>query len=101
MPVSETWIFYFTLLQLKDLSEKKSKFPEAMFRKSISSDFTAGRGHFELLKFPLTRLNGQFILFPTLISKHWQKEKKVPAMRLYLPSNLPISGLKFIEKQIF
>ena len=27
--------------------------------------------------------------------------KKVPAMRLYLPSNLPISGLKFIEKQIF
>ena len=62
---------------------------------------TAGRGHFELLKFPLTRLNGQFILFPTLISKHWQKEKKVPAMRLYLPSNLPISGLKFIEKQIF
>ena len=27
--------------------------------------------------------------------------KKVPAMRLYLPSNLPISGLEFIEKQIF
>ena len=28
-------------------------------------------------------------------------EKKVPAMRLYSPSNLLISGLKFIEKQIF
>ena len=27
--------------------------------------------------------------------------KKVQAMRLYPPSNLPISGLKFIEKQIF
>ena len=37
----------------------------------------------------------------TLIWKLGQQEKKVQAMRLYPPSNLPISGLKFIEKQIF
>ena len=39
--------------------------------------------------------------YSTLIWKLGQQEKKVQAIRLYSPSNLPISGLKFIEKQIF
>ena len=31
----------------------------------------------------------------------WTARKKVQATRLHPPSNLPISGLKLIEKQIF
>ena len=37
----------------------------------------------------------------TVIEKQSQYKKTEPRMRLFLPSKLPIRGLKFIEKQIF
>ena len=40
-------------------------------------------------------------LLDTVIGKQSQYKKTEPRLRLFLPSKLPIRGLKFIEKQIF
>ena len=49
---------------------------------------------------------GFFEIFQGLLIEHtnlerWTVGKKVQAMRLYLGSNLSISGVKFIKKEIF
>ena len=62
----------------------------------VSSRMTISLGDAEALMY-LKKENW----FNTLIWKPGQYQKNEHGMRLILPSNLPISGIKFIKKQIF